>query len=277
MPNYLQGSVAVKLEVREPSPNFEDVSTSAWTEAVRRMQIIQPVAENENRTRADVRAAAMMIGCRVAQAYRLINRYRQCPTASSLLPRRPGPCNGMSRFPAEIDGVIDQAIESMYLSKQRPRIADLVDEVRRRCRLLKVPAPGRKAITTRLRQKPRATVVARREGARAAREKFAPVLGSLKSPAPLALVQIDHTIVDVIVVDSVTRAPIQRPWLTLAIDVFSRCVAGFHLSLEPPSATSVALCISHAVLPKEAWLAQRGIDACWPVSGTMGIIHLGKV
>jgi putative transposase len=32
-------------------------------------------------------------------------------------------------------------------------------------------------------------------------------------------VQIDHTLVDVIVVDKLTREPIQRPWLTLAIDV----------------------------------------------------------
>jgi putative transposase len=58
---------------------------------------------------------------------------------------------------------------------------------------------------------------------------------------PLALVQIDHTLVDVIAVDSVTRRPIQRPWLTIAIDIDSRDVAGFRLGLEPPAATSVAL------------------------------------
>ena len=75
-------------------------------------------------------------------------------------------------------------------------------------------------------------------------------------------------------VDSVTRQPIQRPWLTLAIDVYSRCVAGFHLSLEPPSATSVALCIAHAVLPKEPWLAQRKIEETWPVQGLMTRLHL---
>ena len=81
-------------------------------------------------------------------------------------------------------------------------------------------------------------------------------------------------LVDVIVVDSVTRAPIQRPWLTVAIDVCSRCVAGFHLSLEPPSATSVALCIAHAALPKDAWLSMHRIDAAWPVSGIPERLHL---
>jgi putative transposase len=80
-------------------------------------------------------------------------------------------------------------------------------------------------------------------------------------------VQIDHTLVDVIVVDSATRTPIQRPWLTLAIDVYSRCVVGFYLSLEPPSATSVAMCILHAALPKAPWLAARKIDETWPIQG----------
>jgi len=96
----------------------------------------------------------------------------------------------------------------------------------------------------------------------------------LEASWPLSLVQIDHTLVDVIVVDSVTRAPIQRPWLTLAIDVWSRCVVGFHLSLEAPSATSVALCIAHAVLPKSPWLAERKIEADWPIHGLMTRLHL---
>jgi putative transposase len=109
-------------------------------------------------------------------------------------------------------------------------------------------------------------------GARAARPPVTVVrrrFGSLKADWPLSLIQIDHTLVDVIVVDSETRAPIQRPWLTLAIDVCTRCVAGFHLSLEPPSATSVALCLTHAALAKDSWLAQHNIDAVWPVRGVL--------
>ncbi len=86
--------------------------------------------------------------------------------------------------------------------------------------------------------------------------------------------QIDHTLVDIIVVDSMTRAPIRRPWLTLAIDVHSRCVVGFHLSLEPPSATSVALCIAHAVLNKLPWLSERKIDAEWAMEGLIEHLHL---
>jgi len=45
--------------------------------------------------------------------------------------------------------------------------------------------------------------------------------------------------------------------LTLAIDVYSRMVVGFCISLDPPGAISTGLCIAHAVLPKEAWLENR--------------------
>jgi putative transposase len=44
-------------------------------------------------------------------------------------------------------------------------------------------------------------------------------------------------------------------------------VAGFYLSLDNPSTLSVALVLTQAVLPKEAWLLDRQIALAWPVSG----------
>jgi putative transposase len=149
-----------------------------------------------------------------------------------------------------------------------------VSEVSRRCAANGFVAPGRKSITARIRSRKAADVVARRCGRKASRDRYAPAVGSLEAGYPLALIQIDHTLVDVIVVDSETRAPVQRPWLTIAIDVHSRCVAGFHLSLEPPSATSVALCLTHAALPKDAWLAERQIESGWPMRGVPEHLHL---
>jgi putative transposase len=260
--------------VGEPSRDVTEVSETEWADARRRLAVIRPLAENRSRTRADMVAAAAALGCGLTQAYVMLDRYLSEPTATSLIPRRRGQCRGSSRLARDLDLLIDKAIESMYLSKQRVRIADLVDEVRLRCHDAGIPPPSRKAITARVNAKPTPVVVARREGSRAARHRFQPVLGSFGSPTPLALVQIDHTLVDVIVVDSVMRAPIQRPWLSVAIDVHTRCVTGFHLSLEAPSATSVALCLAHAALPKEQWLAQRHIDAFWPIQGLPRTLHL---
>ncbi|MFH5211757.1 transposase family protein [Antrihabitans sp. NCIMB 15449] len=80
-------------------------------------------------------------------------------------------------------------------------------------------------------------------------------------------VQIDHTPIDVIVVDERHRLPVGRPYLTAAIDVMSRCVVGLVVTLEPPSATSVGLCLAHTVTDKRAGLEALGVDAVWPMSG----------
>jgi putative transposase len=256
------------------APELSSVGTVLWEEARRRLPIVRQLVDDPGRTRKQVVEATAALGLGVTQTYALLRRYQADPRLTSLLPHHRGPARGYSRFTSEIESLIEDAIEAVYLTRQRPKLMDLVTEIRKRCHALGLSAPSRKAITTRLRLKPRKEIVARREGHKAARDQFAPATGSLEAEWPLALVQIDHTLVDVIVVDSVTRKPIQRPWLTLAIDVCSRCVVGFHLSLEPPSATSVALCVAHAVLPKAQWLAERKIEAEWPVHGLMARLHL---
>ena len=79
----------------------------------------------------------------------------------------------------------------------------------------------------------------RREGAESVRPLQSagdevPVVESI-----LDQVQIDHTVMDLIVVDDRDRQPIGRPYLTVAIDVCSRCLVGMVVTLEPPSAVSV--------------------------------------
>ena len=255
------------------APELSSVSAAQWEEARRVLPVIRRLADDPNRTRAHVVAAGAALGCGPTRIYALLRRYLANPRLTSLLPQPPGRKRGLAQCAAQIDSLVNEVIDAVYLTRQRPRISDIEIELRKRCRELGLKAPSGKAITARVRSKPPHEVTARREGRKAARDRFAPATGSLEADWPLALVQIDHTLVDVIVVDTITRAPIQRPWLTLAIDICSRCVMGFHLSLEPPSATSVALCVAHAVLPKTLWLAQRNIEAEWPC-GLMSCLHL---
>jgi putative transposase len=256
------------------TPDLSSVTEAQWTEARRAFVVIQRLSKTSGRTREDVRAAARELGYGCTQVYELLNRFLADPILTNLLPRKRGPAPGGSLLAPEIDCLVDEAIETVYLCRQRPRLNDLMLEIRRRCRAAGLTPPSRKAVSARLHRKPRREIMARREGAKAARDQYAPVTGSLEADWPLSLIQIDHTLVDVIVVDRTNRAPIQRPWLTLAIDVCTRCVVGIQLSLEPPSATSVALCIAQAVLPKAPWLAERQIEAEWPVHGVFTRLHL---
>lgn len=255
-------------------PDLTEVAEAAWDEARRCLPVIRRLAESSDRSRAEVEAAGAELGYGPTHVYNLIRSYMADPRLTSLLPSKRGRAFGYSKLGSEVEDIVSEVIDSLYLTRQKPKIVDLVAEVQRRCIARGLNAPGRKGITARLRARPAREVVAKREGRKAARDRYAPAVGSLEAHWPLSLIQIDHTLVDVIVVDSETRAPIQRPWLTLAIDVCTRCVAGFHLSLEPPSATSVAMCLAHAALGKESWLAARDINAVWPVRGVPERLHL---
>jgi putative transposase len=260
----------------EPSavPELSEVDAAEWERARRRAEFIRPLAEVPRNSRARIEQVAAELGCKPALVYRLIARWRADPRVTSLLPNTRGRRPGASRKAAEIDELIRLVIDEVYLTRQKPTVTHLVGEVRRRCRQVGLEPPSRSTVERRLAQRAPSEVLARREGRKAARDRFTPATGSVEAPWPLSLVQIDHTLVDVIVVDTVTRLPVQRPWLTLAIDVHSRCVAGFHLSLDPPSATSVALCVAQACLRKDAWLAARGIEGEWPVRGLLDRLHL---
>ena len=60
----------------------------------------------------------------------------------------------------------------------------------------------------------------------------------------------DHSRVDVLLVNSEGEL-VDRPWLTIAIDIASGCVMGFHLGYEAPNPPVVALALRHAILPKQ--------------------------
>ncbi|MDD5544886.1 MAG: transposase, partial [Acidobacteriia bacterium] len=86
---------------------------------------------------------------------------------------------------------------------------------------------------------------------------------------------VDHTLLPVMIVHEVSRQSIGRPWVTFAIDVFSRVILGMYLTLDAPSAMSAGMCISHAVLGKEKWLAGLDLKTVeWPCWGVMGSLHM---
>jgi putative transposase len=85
----------------------------------------------------------------------------------------------------------------------------------------------------------------------------------------------DHTEVDLVVVDERHRLPIGRPYVTVGIDVCSRCIVDLVVTLEAPSALSVGLCLTHMVTDKRAWLERLGVTVQWLMSsGKPGELYL---
>jgi len=61
--------------------------------------------------------------------------------------------------------------------------------------------------------------------------------------------QIDHTLVDILLVDS-SGEIVGRPWLTTVVDSYSRSIMGIHIGFMAPSSQVVALALKHAIRPK---------------------------
>jgi len=62
--------------------------------------------------------------------------------------------------------------------------------------------------------------------------------------------QVDHTRADVLVVDQ-SGELLGRPWLTIVVDTYSRCIMGMHLGFDAPSSAVVCLALRHGILPKQ--------------------------
>lgn len=204
----------------------------------------------------------------------MVARYRADPRTSSLVTGRGGRPAGLRLIPAEVEAVIDHWIETFYLTQQKPRPSALHREIQTTCREKSLPVPSYNTVRSRVREVDARKALAKREGAKAAHDKFGLVTTSVLADGANSLWQIDHTLVDLIVVDEYSREALGRPWATFIIDVATRMVAGFYLTLDPPSTTSVALALTHAVLPKDEWLRQRDVAGEWPICGLPQTLHM---
>jgi putative transposase len=238
--------------------------------------VIRPLAQQKQLSSADVDDAMSRLDMSRSVLYKLIQRYKQRPQTSSLLPRKRGRGNNVTLLEDEREKLLDDCIREFYLRPERPSLAALVLEVKRQFAEKQLSAPNYRTIRRRVEALDARLVIRKREGTKIAREKLGRVhFSTLRPESPMDVLQIDHTPVDVIVVDAERRLPIGRPWLTVAIDVCTRMVAGFHVSLWAPSALSVSLTLSHAVLSKTAWLADRDLDnLTWPAAGLPRVIHV---
>ena len=246
-----------------------------WELAVRRAEVSGPLAASDVVGGSAVEAAAAELGLSRRQVYELLRRWRQGQGAvSDLIPGRSSGGRGGEQLPGDVEVVIREVLRREYLTRQRKSVAAVHREIARVCRTRGLPAPSRGSVVRRISRLDPLESTRRREGADAARAREP--AGGVPPPVTgvLEQVQIDHTVVDLVVVDERHRLPIGRPYVTAAIDVFSRCLVGLVVTLEAPSATSVGLCLAHMVTDKRAWLERLDVETPWPMSGKPAELYL---
>ena len=253
------------------TPDLLDISDRSLEVAKMRYEAIVPLLGA--RTRVDVVRRAGEVGVSVATLYNWLRTYEHTDVLSSLL-RRGRTDKGRTRLTPEVECVIKAHLETRYLSSQRISKAKVAREVQDACRASGLEIPHFDTIRARIEKIPEYERQKRRDGKGKA-QQLEPVEGEFPGADwPLAFVFMDHTPMDIEVVDDITRAPIGRPWLTLALDGYSRMVMGFYISLDPPSSLSVSMCLAQAMLPKDELVARAGCENKWPIWGKIGTLHL---
>ncbi|MDQ2817795.1 MAG: Mu transposase C-terminal domain-containing protein [Candidatus Eremiobacteraeota bacterium] len=250
-----------------------------WAIARRRLEMIRPLINRQTnaprRSLQDYTTVAEQAGTHYTTIYRWVNCYESTSRLSSLLPEKRDGGRGRSRLSSDRETILNDIIQECYLNKQQPSVQAVHHEIARRCKLANCVPPHLNTVRNRIKLLPEKFKLERRANKSAAGQKYLPAPGTFdEAQWPRSLVQIDHMKLDIMVVDEVTRLPIDRPWITLAIDVFSRSVLGFYTSLEAPSANSTGLCIARAILPKDKWLEDLGVKNRWNCHGLMKSIHV---
>ncbi|MCW0236302.1 MAG: DDE-type integrase/transposase/recombinase [Ferrovibrio sp.] len=220
---------------------------------------------------------------RVSEWARLMMRHGRTDGADLrwLAPRYYLRGNAEPRFDPEVVGVIDDQIEVHYMRRNPQPVTKIFkfikDIVLRMAPDGKNPIymengklrfPSLPTVRKYIRQLPLDEVMRAQKGSEAMRRLCIPVLKGSDGKFPLNEVEVDHHLLDIVVVDHETRLPIGRPWLTLLLDRKSRMVVGMHIGFEPPSFHTVALALKNAIGWKDDLLAKfPDIIGEWPCYG----------
>lgn len=253
-----------------------DVDAAEWHELERRANAARYImaAETKERRKALYQQHEQELGISLRTLQRAIRKLSHVNAISALQAGKSGRPIGLRMLHRDVEDIISRQLEEQWLTREQPNLSCVIAQIQSECRGKNLPEPCGATVRKRAAALDVYRTTVLRQGAKRAKYKLKAMVGHINAALAMEMVQIDHTLADAILVSEVDRTiPIGRPWVTLAIDVASRMVVGVYVSFEPPSATSVGMCLANAMLPKEHFLQQMGLKGRWPVSGMIRCIH----
>lgn len=252
--------------------DINELSENDYEEAAKRLKAIQDLDQCLNKKERKELATKNNVS--IATLYRWKQTYEKFGVLSSLVPKKKNGGRGKGRLDDSLEEVVDETINNFYLQPNKPSLSQLYREIKKRCLKESLAVPDYSTVRRRVNWQNEETKVTARFGKTAGKQQFE-YRGRKFEEAkhPLQIVQIDHTQMDIVLVSNLDRQPLSRPWLTLAIDLYSRMVVGYYLSFEPPGAAATGLCISSSILDKQPLLDSLEIEGDWPCWGVMNTVH----
>ncbi|NJA08340.1 transposase [Methylococcaceae bacterium WWC4] len=180
------------------------------------------------------------------------------------------------RIVKELEKLVQQLIDEMYLKSEGDNVNDVYETLKLKIKALNVnrntplAIPSRATVYRYVGTYDEYLVMAARKGKQAADKHFR---ATGRGPEPkyiLERAEVDHTPLDLLIVDDLTGLTIGRPTVTFILDRFSRLPLGFEIGFEPPSELAVMRALRHAILPKN-YVAQQypDVESQWLAYGIM--------
>ncbi|MGG1515532.1 Mu transposase C-terminal domain-containing protein [Paenibacillus oryzisoli] len=91
--------------------------------------------------------------------------------------------------------------------------------------------------------------------------------------SPLHVIEIDHAQLPIKLIDETTGSDLGEPWLTLAIDVYTRMIWGFDLSFQSPSGHKVMCAVYNGLCLKRA-KQNYGTINDWEMHGIPTVFYM---
>lgn len=300
--DYASGAVILRTNEAQPAADaatfsrpLDELPESVRTEARRRWHYVETMLADciTASTRETLKLLIDEVAERIsdpnppsrATVFRWYQRYRVCLDTRALLPRfhRRGP-RQLKQDPTVLS-LVSEATEEAFKASPLTSVpaihtrvvAKVAEANRRNVGAAQIKPPSERTVYRLMTSYHAYDMAVLRDGKRVATNRFRRVGTAPCSMDILERVEIDHTPLDLFLIDERTWLPLGRPTLTVALDHYSRMPLGYYLSFGNPSVAAVMGVLRHALLPKSPvleTLPQLPVHHTWPCYGIPDVIVL---
>jgi len=211
----------------QKAPGLSDFSEDELRLALSRMSQLEQVNKPNRTQRRHLKAIAI---AKLSGTDELI----------AMVPRLRDRGNREPRLSPAQESAIAQVIAEKHLNNKAANARHCHNQLKDLCAIEGIKTPSYPTLIARIKALPQQMADRARHGNRVAYQnsEFVNVLYAdtpVHGSRAFQYVHMDHTELDIELVSQTTGASLGRPWLSLAIDAFTRRIVGIYLSFDPPS------------------------------------------
>lgn len=224
--------------------DLHSIPKTLFKEAERRFEIISPLLKSS--TEDDVENISKIHDVSRTTIWRWLSSYRENNDFRDLIPKYQK--RGAKK--TDPNHPLLQVGFKTYLDMKKPTIKHAYNVMEAEAEKLNQldTLPSYQTFRRRINELDKERVLRKRQGTRKSEKVFQQSNDTFPhADWALQTIQIDHTPIDVRVVDEEDRLVVDRPFLTVALDIHSRVVLGYTVTYDKPSRLSIAMTLINCV------------------------------